>query len=382
MPFDDSPWRRSIEGIDVLFGESRIDEIGSLVRELGGRRVLLVADPGITKAGYCKRASRSIAEAGSESVLFDQVRENPTSRNVEDGVATARGADIDFLVGLGGGSAMDCAKGINILLTNGGSMADYRGFGRTTKPLLPSIGVPTTAGTGSEAQSYALITDSASHTKMACGDSLVRFRAVILDPTLTDSLPTATAAASGIDAVAHAVESYVTTRRTEESASLAREAWELLNQTLEPAIDSIGDRRLWGRMMYAAFLAGAAIERSMLGAAHACANPLTARFGTTHGVAVALMLPHVVRYNGPRAEALYADLAGERQAGETATDAVARRIELLRRALGLPARLRDVGVVHDALPDLADEASRQWTLGFNPRPALRDDLVRLYETAF
>jgi alcohol dehydrogenase len=294
-----APWRREIEGIDVLYGEGRLAELGALVRELGGRRALLVADSGITRAGYCRTAIEALDQAGVAAVLFDEVDENPTTTNIDAGVAVASRDSCDFVVGLGGGSAMDCAKAINILLTNGGQIADYQGFRGTNRPLLPSIGVPTTAGTGSEAQSFALITDAVTHNKMACGDSEVRFRAVVLDPALTDTLPIATAAASGIDAVAHAIESYVTTRRTRVSAALSLAAWQLLEENLEVALQSIGDRGPWGRMQLAAFLAGAAIERSMLGAAHACANPLTARFGIAHGVAIALMLPHVVRYNGP-----------------------------------------------------------------------------------
>jgi len=382
MPSTESRWRRTIEEIDVLFGEDRLAELGALVHEHGGHRVLLVADPGITAVGYCEQARASIEAAGLAMRLFDEVDENPTSLNVEAGVVAARRGDADFLVGLGGGSAMDCAKGINILLTNGGQMSDYQGFGHTREPLLPSIGVPTTAGTGSETQSFALITHHETHEKMACGDRQVRFRSVILDPSLTDTLPAVTAAAAGLDAIAHALESFVTTQRCEASNRLAKAAWERLNEQYEPALAAIGDRRIWGQMLVAAFLAGAAIERSMLGAAHALANPITSRYATIHGIAVALMLPHVIRYNGPRAESLYAELASPVVPGESATEALARRVEALRLAAGLPARLRDVGVEHDSLAALADEASRQWTLGFNPRPALRDDLVRLYESAF
>ena len=381
MPPDETSWRETIEGIDVLCGEDRLAELGGLARELSGHRALVVGDPGITAAGYCDRALGALRSAGLGARLFDAVAENPTSNDVRAGVEAARELDADLIVGLGGGSAMDCAKGINILYTNGGEMADYQGFGKPSEPLLPSIGIPTTAGTGSEAQSFALITDPTTHAKMACGDTQARFRAVILDPTVTDTLPRTTAAAAGLDAIAHAVESHVTTRRSAASARLSKAAWDALDRYLEAAFEAIGDRHLWGRLQVAAFLAGAAIERSMLGAAHALANPLTSRYGTTHGVAVALMLPHVVRYNGTHAEALYAELA-EGVDGETAAETLAGRVEVLRGAVGMPARLRDVGVPHDDLTDLADDAGRQWTLGFNPRPARRDNLVRLYETAY
>jgi alcohol dehydrogenase len=277
---------------------------------------------------------------------------------------------------------MDCAKAINMLYTNGGEMVDYQGAGKVCTLMLPSIGIPTTAGTGSDAQSYALISDSGSGIKMACGDQSALFRAVILDPELTDSLPAETAAASSIDAVSHALESFVSTRRNERSAGYAAEAWQRLDGSFEMALKTPGDHRLWGEMLIAAHLAGAAIEASMLGAAHACANPLTTRFGTTHGVAVALMLPHVIRYNAPEAGAQYAELLGQENGSGDAPESLASRFEELRDAAGLPTRLRDAGIPHNALPELAEAASRQWTLGFNPRPALRDDLVRLYEAAY
>jgi alcohol dehydrogenase len=233
--------------------------------------------------------------------------------------------------------------------------------------MLPSIGVPTTAGTGSEAQSYALISHPETHAKMACGDPKARFREVILDPDLAASAPRPVAATAGIDAVSHAVESFVTTRGNDGSRKLAREAWRLLDGGLEAAL--AGDREAVGDTLLGAHLAGAAIEASMLGAAHACANPLTARFGVVHGVAVGLMLPHVVRFNG---EELYRELR----------DGLAARLEELRAAAGLPARLRDCGVAAASLPLLSEEAARQWTATFNPRPVTAADLLALYEEAF
>src|SRR5204862_972822 len=170
-------------------------------------------DPGLESVGHPQRAQASLQEAGLDVFVFDDVEENPTSRHVETGARFAKPLGIDLIVSVGGGSAMDCAKGINFLLTNGGQMIDYKGFGRATKPMLPSLGVPTTSGTGSEAQSYALIADERSHLKMACGDRKAAFKAAILDPELTVSQPRTVTAVTGIDALTHAVESYVCTKR-------------------------------------------------------------------------------------------------------------------------------------------------------------------------
>jgi alcohol dehydrogenase len=264
-------------------------------------------------------------------------------------------------------------------------MADYKGFGKATKPMLPSVSVPTTAGTGSEAQSYALIADEETHMKMACGDRKVAFRAAILDPEVTASQPPKVTAITGIDALAHSVESYVTTRRNLMAQLYARQAWRLLEMNLEAVLRQPGDIEARGAMQLGAFLAGAAIENSMLGACHACANPLTAHYGITHGIAIGILLPHVVRFNAPAAASLYADLAHE--AGlvngnsTVAADALARRITQFMIGAGLPTRLADCGVSDGILPVLADEAAQQWTARFNPRPVCFEELLEIYQTA-
>jgi alcohol dehydrogenase len=375
-------WERPLEGIHLLFGRGALGELGRLASELGGRRVLLVSDPGITACGYCATALDSLAAAGLEPRLFDAVEENPTDRNAEQGARVARQHRADLLVGLGGGSAMDCAKAINFLVSGGGELAGYEGFGRAGCEMLPSIGVPTTAGTGSEAQSYALVTSAATHRKMACGDPGARFRTVILDPVLPGSQPPRTAAAASLDALSHAVESFVTRARGPASAALSLEAWRLLDANLPQALRRPSDGLLWGAMQIGAFLAGAAIERSMLGAAHSLANPLTATYGTTHGVAVSLMLPNVVRYNGEAVAELYAELV---PGADDPTEGLAGRLEALRSTAGLPATLREAGVPaadRERLGELAWQASEQWTLRFNPRPATAADLRGLYERTF
>jgi alcohol dehydrogenase len=293
----------------VVFGEGTLAQLGNLSKELDGSRILFVTDPGIVSAGLADRAIAVLQRATLDFFVFDSVDENPTTAHIEAGVAFAKArGNIDLIVGMGGGSAMDCAKGINFILTNGGQMEDYLGMGHATRPMLPSIGIPTTAGTGSEAQSYALISDAKTHVKMACGDLKARFRSVILDPSLTESVPKNVAAAAGIDAIAHAIESYVCTRRNAVSMMFAQKAWQLLLSSFESVLKDASDSEARSKMLLGAHLAGAAIENAMLGAAHACANPLTAHFGIAHGVAVALMLPAVVQFNGETAGTRYRGL--------------------------------------------------------------------------
>ena len=369
----------------VMFGPGTLTRLGELAGEMGAARVLLVTDPGLEAVGHPQRAMASLREAGLEVFCFDDVEENPTSRHVESGVEFARPLNVDLIVSVGGGSAMDCAKGINFVLTNGGTMADYKGFGKAKKRMLPSIGVPTTAGTGSEAQSYALIADEQSHLKMACGDRKAAFRVAILDPEVTVSQPTKVTALTGIDALSHAVESFVTAKRNPISQMFAREAWKLLEINLEKVLKDPADLEARGAMQMGAFLAGTAIENSMLGVCHSCANPLTAHYGVTHGLAIGVMLPHVIRFNAATVGELYGELAEEaglrdgQPGGPAGT--LARRIEALMRLAGLPTTLAAVGVSRTILPLLAEEANQQWTARFNPRPVAEPEILGLYEAA-
>ena len=361
--------------VRVVFGDGTLRRLGAIAVEDGATRVLLVTDAGIVAAGHADRAADSLREAGVEVTIFHGVHENPTTEHVAAGVRIARELGIDFIVGLGGGSSMDAAKGINFILTNGGRMQDYWGLGKATKAMLPLIAVPTTAGTGSEAQSFALITDPETHQKMACGDKKALPRAAILDPELTRTMPRAVAAATGIDAVAHAVETAGTTMRNAVSRELSREAWRLLAPAYAKAVADPTDDAARRDMLLGAHLAGCAIEKSMLGAAHACANPLTARFGIVHGVAVGLLLPHVVRFNADAVENPYADLISD---GE----ALANQIQSMLEATGLPRRLSQLNVTRSALNDLAESAATQWTAGFNPRPVEAKALCDNYRAAF
>ncbi len=373
-------WTAEIGSIPVTFGPGVLHEVGAVAGELAAGRVLVVTDPGLRAAGYPALAAQKLIRAGFDVRIFDGVSENPTTREVEAGARAAADLGADLLVAVGGGSVLDAAKGINFLATNGGRMEDYWGFGRARSSMLPSIGVPTTAGTGSDAQSYALITQAeaapgmAHGRKMACGDRKARFSAVLLDPDLLATAPPGVLVAAGIDALSHAVESLVTTQRTPVSSLYAREAWRLLDGALETVLAPDGPAR--ADLLLGAHLAGAAIEAAMLGAAHATANPLTAAYGIVHGVAVGLMLPHVVRWNAAVAEPLYRELV------PAGAEALAARVEALRRLAGLPERLSDCGVESSRLPDLAERAAQEWTATFNPRPVSTGDLLRLYEAAY
>jgi alcohol dehydrogenase len=267
-------------------------------------------------------------------------------------------------------------------------MKDYWGVGKASKPMLPIIAIPTTAGTGSECQSFALISDAVTHAKMACGDPKAMAKVAILDPELTLSQPPRVTACTGIDAVAHAVESAVTRKRNETSQQYSRVAFSLLSQSLPTVLANPDNVQARGRMLLGAAFAGTAIEHSMLGAAHSAANPLTAHFDVIHGQAVGLMLPHVVRFNGEdeTVATAYAELvAGTAAAsnnGVPAHESLAAALEGFMDAAGMPRNLAACGVDEDMVSVLSEEAAGQWTASFNPRDITAADFEGLYSRAF
>jgi alcohol dehydrogenase len=365
----------------LIVGPETLERVGELAHELGGGRALLVTDKGIAAAGHVARAVGFIEAAGLHAEVYDGVRENPTTADVALCVEAAGRARIDLIIGLGGGSSMDTAKGCNFILTNGGEMKDYWGVGKARKPMLPLIAVPTTAGTGSECQSAALIADEVTHQKMACLDPKAAARVAILDPVLTLSQPARVTACSGIDALVHALETAVTRKRNALSAIFSREAWRLCFTGLPRVLERPDDLEARARMQLGAAFAGLAIENSMLGAAHSAANPLTAHYDMAHGQAVGLMLPGVIRFNAtqPDVAQVYQELAAE--VGLVSIEELIVRFRELLTLAKLDVPLSQLGISKTDTGVLAAEAAQQWTAQFNPRPIDAEDFVHLYEAA-
>lgn len=382
--FDHQPRTR------LVFGPGSVERVGALARETGITRALVVTDPGLVRAGHVSRVVNSLQAAGLTVSLYDQVRENPTTRDVVQCVAVAREGNVDGIIGLGGGSSMDTAKGTNFLFTNGGEMKDYWGVGKAARPMLPVLAIPTTAGTGSECQCASLIADEKTHQKMACLDPKAAARVAILDPELTLSMPPRVTAFTGIDAIAHALETAVTKKRNPLSWMYSLESFKLLVPGLPRVMAKPDDLEARGQMLLGSAFAGLAIENSMLGAAHAAANPLTAHYGVVHGQAVGLMLPLVIRYNAQNPDALhaYAELASALELARvadgltSALEALIARVESLLNLAGLPRSLAECGVEPAKIKLLAEEASHQWTASFNPHPIGAAEFAGLYEAAF
>lgn len=327
-------------------------------------KVLIVTDPGIVKAGHVDRATALLENI----VVFDEVRENPTESDVARCAEFARALSPDFIVGLGGGSSMDTAKGALFLLSGGGVMSDYQGHGKAKGKMLPFIAIPTTAGTGSECQSYAILCRDGSHEKMACGDPRALAKVVILDPELTGSMPLQVARLTALDALSHALESAVCNKSSDQSRELSFQAFWSIEPVIEAILkgeDSLEDR---SEMLRGSALAGSAIEASMLGAAHATANPLTAHFDIVHGRAVMIMLPAVMRWNAKLVGNVYDELKPK----------LIDWVEHLYKLAELPP----VVIPVEMIGQLAAEAAQQWTGQFNPRPLTVKDFEALYRNTF
>jgi alcohol dehydrogenase len=363
-PFDYRPRTR------IVFGAGEFARLGELAREFDAKRCLLVADQSMVDSKIANEAIRSLRARRMDVYAFHDFGSAPTPETVEAGRAYAAQFDVHLIVGLGRGGALDMAKAINVVLTSGGSIQDYYGYGKPQKTPLPMIAAPATAGAGSEAQSQTIIYDPQEHTHRSCGDPRLAFRMAILDPKLTLSQPPDVTAASGFDAISHSIETLTSTRRSAISECFSREAWRLLNENYERVLSVPEDINARGAMLLGAHYAGMAVESSTLGPAHACAVPLSSHYKLLHGAAVGLTLPDILDWSET---SVPYDLSIPRLSG---------RLRDLRSIANLPASLRDAAVPEEALPRLAEEAAAQWTAKFSPKPFDVNTALEIYRAAF
>ncbi|NND96724.1 MAG: iron-containing alcohol dehydrogenase [Pirellulaceae bacterium] len=375
LPFDTHNRTR------FVFGEGTIERLGELAASFKPRCVLVVTDAGLIDAGHFDVGVASLRKSGLRVESFHDFGENPTSDMVDAGVRRASEVKPDLLIGLGGGSSMDCCKGINFVYSCGGTIHDYQGVGKATTDMLPMIAVPTTAGTGSEAQSFALISDAKTHAKMPCGDPRAACRIAILDPLLTVTQPQRVTALTGIDAISHAIETYVTKRRNPMSVTYSRRAFGLLAQGFSTVLQQPNNIQARSQMQVGACFAGMAIETSMLGAAHATANPLTAHHDITHGQAVGMMLPAVIRFNGSAHADWYAELLREVDPTVPTAEAPERLAQMIvawLREAGLATSLDELSIPSSGIDTFVQDALKQWTGTFNPIPLDAQLVSELY----
>lgn len=372
----------NIMGIDCL------EEALNAIVGHGFRKALIVTDAGLAKAGVAERIAEQLAVRDIDSRVFDGAKPNPSIANVEQGLALLQRERCDFVISLGGGSPHDCAKGIALCATNGGKIADYEGVDRSAKPQLPLVAINTTAGTASEMTRFCIITDEARHVKMAIVDRNVTPILSVNDPALMVGMPKSLTAATGMDALTHAVEAYVSTAATPITDACALKAIELISVNLRQAVADGKDLQAREAMAYAQFLAGMAFNNASLGYVHAMAHQLGGFYDLPHGVCNAVLLPHVQRFNARVCAARLRDVAGalgvevrELDAEQGASAAIAA-IERLSRDIQIPEGLAVLGAKVEDVPILAANALKDACGLTNPRPASQAEIEAVFKAAF
>ncbi|MGL5039564.1 MAG: L-threonine dehydrogenase [Aeromonas sp.] len=370
-----------------LMGAGCLQEAAADIKGYGYRNALIVTDKILNQIGVVAKLTTLLAEQGIASVVFDETKPNPTMHNVEAGLAMIKAHHCDCVISLGGGSPHDCAKGIALVAANGGSIQDYEGVDRSAKPQLPLIAINTTAGTASEMTRFCIITDETRHVKMAIIDKHVTPLMSVNDPELMLAKPAGLTAATGMDALTHAIEAYVSTIATPVTDASAVMAIELIAKHLRTAVNHGDDLHAREQMAYAQFLAGMAFNNASLGYVHAMAHQLGGFYDLPHGVCNAILLPHVQTYNAkisaPRLKEVARHMGVDVSAmtDEQGAAAAITAIKQLARDVNIPAGLELLGVKADDFDTLASNALKD-ACGFtNPKQASHDEIVAIFRAA-
>ena len=372
----------------TLMGVGAHKEVGKQVKVLGGKKPFICTDKGITKAGITQKIADLVKQdAGVDCVVFDQTVPNPTDTNVHDGLKLFQDKKCDLIISLGGGSSHDCAKGIGIVSTNGGHIRDYEGVDKSKKPMPPFIAINTTAGTASEMTRFCIITNTSNHVKMAIVDWRVTPNLAINDPLLMAGMPPALTAATGMDALTHAVEAYVSIIATPVTDACALQAIQLIATNLRAAVANGADMVARDNMAYAEYLAGMAFNNASLGHVHAMAHQLGGFYDLPHGVCNAILLPHVSQFNLIAKVDRFVDIAeamGENVDGLSPRAAAEKALEAIKKLssdVGIPSGLKELGVKEKDLKTMAENAQKD-ACGFtNPRCPTLDDVIQIYKWA-
>jgi alcohol dehydrogenase len=370
-----------------MMGIGSLNEAMDAIRKYGFRHALIVTDAGLAKAGVATKVAALLQEQDINATIFDGAKPNPTVSNVEKGLEQLKLSGADFIISLGGGSPHDCAKGIALVAANGGEISDYEGVDQSAKPQMPLIAINTTAGTASEMTRFCIITDETRHVKMAIVDRNVTPLLSVNDPALMAAMPKGLTAATGMDALTHAIEAYVSTAATPITDACALKAVELISANLRTAVANGNDMPARENMAYAQFLAGMAFNNASLGYVHAMAHQLGGFYDLPHGVCNAVLLPHVESFNASVCPARLKDVAtamGIDTQSLDNTQGAAAAIAAIRQLsgdIGIPGGLAELGAKADDIPTLAANAMKD-ACGFtNPRPANQGEIEEIFRIA-
>ncbi|WP_394145600.1 L-threonine dehydrogenase [Vibrio atypicus] len=370
-----------------VMGAGCLKDATDSIQSQGFKKGLIVTDKILSQIGMVKQVQDLLTQRDVETVVFDGTQPNPTISNVKDGLTLLKEHDCDFVISLGGGSPHDCAKGIALVASNGGEIGDYEGVDQSAKPMLPLIAINTTAGTASEMTRFCIITDEERHIKMAIVDKHTTPLISVNDPELMLAKPASLTAATGMDALTHAVEAYVSIAATPITDAVAIKAVELIQAHLRTAVENGEDIEAREQMAYAQFMAGMAFNNASLGYVHAMAHQLGGFYDLPHGVCNAILLPHVQRYNAQVCPERLRDVAKamgvnvEGMSAEQGADAAIDAIVALAKDVGIPAGIRELGAKPEDIATLADNALKD-ACGFtNPKQATHEEISAIFEAA-
>lgn len=371
-----------------LFGEDSVQEAGTLLQSLGGKKAMIVTDSFLATSGMAEDIQKILTEAGVESVIFGGAEPNPKDTNVEDGLKVFNENECDSIISLGGGSSHDCAKAIALVASNGGNIRDYEGVDKSTNPLCPMIAINTTAGTASEITRFCIITDTSRHVKMAIVDWRVTPQIAINDPKLMVGMPPSLTAATGMDALTYAIEAYVSTDANPLTDAAAQMAITMITQYLPKAVANGTYMKARDKMAYGQYLAGIAFNNASLGYVHAMAHQLGGFYNLPHGVCNAILLPHVEEFNLIGNANRFRDIAkamGENIDGLSTMEAARKAIAAIRQLssqVGIPQNLRSLGVKEKDFEIMAENAMKDVCQVTNPRKATKEQIVEIFKAAF
>ena len=370
-----------------LMGSGAVVDAMEEIKSLGLKKAFIVTDKVLVEIGLINKVTSLLDANHIKYSIFDETKPNPTVKNVEDGEKRLKAENCDFVISVGGGSPHDCAKGIALVCANGGSIKDYEGVNKSKKPQVPLIAINTTAGTASEMTIFCIITDEERHVKMAIVDKNTCAIVAVNDPDLMMDMPKSLTAATGMDALTHAIEAYVSTAATPVTDACAIQAIKIISNYLKRAVDNGQDKEAREQMAYAEFLAGMAFNNASLGYVHAMAHQLGGFYDLPHGVCNAVLLPHVQEYNKKVAAKQLKELAevmGGNVSGlsdEEGADLLLDSIRKLSTSIDIPSGLKELNVKEEDLPTLADNALKDACGITNPIQATKEEIIQIYKNA-
>ena len=365
-----------------------LKEVPSFIKENNFKKALIVTDKVLVQIGLVNKVTDLLESNNIEYAIYDETKPNPTVKNVEDGLNILKESNCDFVISIGGGSPHDCAKGISLVATNGGSIKDYEGVNRSSKPQLPLIAINTTAGTASEMTIFSIITDEERHVKMALVDKHMTPVMAVNDPMLMTAMPKSLTAATGMDALTHSIEAYVSTNATPITDACAEKSIELITNYLKRAVENGEDIEARDKMAYAEFLAGMAFNNASLGYVHAMAHQLGGFYDLPHGVCNAILLPYVQEFNAKASADRLKKVASimgidvSDMTDEEGANACISAIKDLSKSIGIPSGLSDLGVKVEDFDVLATNALKDACGLTNPIVATHEDIVQIFKNAY